>query len=304
MASRDGICCSPIRLAASAATHSRARVLVLVGAGVSATDRTQPTCKHIARVASGLMMAVVAYRCCGAGAVSMSGSDATDWRRISRLWRSVCCRCATCATRSHSARCGDGCLVGIVYSVLLVAWLTMDPLRSAAIMMLFGIGTTPAVLAGALGARAGLRWLGDTHVRYAAAAMLLVDGALTIAARGSSRIAACMWRIGCRSIAPSAESSRIDLHQRRVGAAPCSIGGMDTLADASLQFDADLIRRYDIAGPRYTSYPTAPHFHSRFGEASFAHTPWRATCPRRAISRCICTCLTATVHVSTAAACA
>ena len=39
--------------------------------------------------------------------------------------------------------------------------------------------------------------------------------------------------------------------------------------DTSPLFDADLIRRYDIAGPRYTSYPTAPHFHARFGEANY-----------------------------------
>ena len=32
-------------------------------------------------------------------------------------------------------------------------------------------------------------------------------------------------------------------------------------------FDAGLISRYDINGPRYTSYPTAPQFHERFGEA-------------------------------------
>ena len=31
-------------------------------------------------------------------------------------------------------------------------------------------------------------------------------------------------------------------------------------------FDAGLISRYDINGPRYTSYPTAPQFHQRFGE--------------------------------------
>lgn len=33
-----------------------------------------------------------------------------------------------------------------------------------------------------------------------------------------------------------------------------------------LIFDADLIKRYDTAGPRYTSYPTAVQFHDRFGE--------------------------------------
>jgi len=32
-----------------------------------------------------------------------------------------------------------------------------------------------------------------------------------------------------------------------------------------IRFDADLIRRYDRAGPRYTSYPTAVQFSDRFG---------------------------------------
>jgi len=32
-----------------------------------------------------------------------------------------------------------------------------------------------------------------------------------------------------------------------------------------LEFDKDLIRRYDKAGPRYTSYPTAVQFHEGFG---------------------------------------
>ncbi len=33
------------------------------------------------------------------------------------------------------------------------------------------------------------------------------------------------------------------------------------------QFDPALVARYDTSGPRYTSYPTAPHFHAGFGEA-------------------------------------
>lgn len=37
----------------------------------------------------------------------------------------------------------------------------------------------------------------------------------------------------------------------------------------AVQFDADLIRRYDKAGPRYTSYPTAVQFHSGFGERDY-----------------------------------
>jgi oxygen-independent coproporphyrinogen-3 oxidase len=35
-------------------------------------------------------------------------------------------------------------------------------------------------------------------------------------------------------------------------------------------FDADLLRRYDRPGPRYTSYPTAPQFKPGFGPAEFA----------------------------------
>lgn len=34
-------------------------------------------------------------------------------------------------------------------------------------------------------------------------------------------------------------------------------------------FDADLLRRYDRPGPRYTSYPTAPQFGPAFGDAAF-----------------------------------
>jgi oxygen-independent coproporphyrinogen-3 oxidase len=36
-----------------------------------------------------------------------------------------------------------------------------------------------------------------------------------------------------------------------------------------MQDDADLLLRYDVAGPRYTSYPTAPQFRSDFDEAQY-----------------------------------
>lgn len=39
--------------------------------------------------------------------------------------------------------------------------------------------------------------------------------------------------------------------------------------NASAIFDAALIRRYDRPGPRYTSYPTAPHFSPQFGEVNY-----------------------------------
>ncbi len=53
---------------------------------------------------------------------------------------------------------------------------------------------------------------------------------------------------------------------------------------ANARFDADFIARYDVDGPRYTSYPTAPQFHSSFGEASYravAHDSNADPIPRR-----------------------
>jgi len=45
---------------------------------------------------------------------------------------------------------------------------------------------------------------------------------------------------------------------------------MDTFSPAAgglaWTFDPDLLRRHDRPGPRYTSYPTAPHFHDGYGE--------------------------------------
>src|SRR5262245_33342194 len=37
--------------------------------------------------------------------------------------------------------------------------------------------------------------------------------------------------------------------------------------EGALQFDAATLRRYDKPGPRYTSYPTAPHFEPHFTAA-------------------------------------
>lgn len=53
---------------------------------------------------------------------------------------------------------------------------------------------------------------------------------------------------------------------------------------AAPQFDPALIARYDIAGPRYTSYPAAPQFHTGFGEADLrasAHASNEDPIPRR-----------------------
>ncbi|MCY1393555.1 Oxygen-independent coproporphyrinogen III oxidase [compost metagenome] len=39
----------------------------------------------------------------------------------------------------------------------------------------------------------------------------------------------------------------------------------------ALRWDADLIRRYDLAGPRYTSYPTALQFHEQVSSFDLLH---------------------------------
>jgi len=37
----------------------------------------------------------------------------------------------------------------------------------------------------------------------------------------------------------------------------------------TIEFDIELIKRYDVSGPRYTSYPTAVQFTEQFGEADY-----------------------------------
>jgi len=41
------------------------------------------------------------------------------------------------------------------------------------------------------------------------------------------------------------------------------------MMDQSLKFDIDLINRYDKAGPRYTSYPTALELHEGFTDEHY-----------------------------------
>lgn len=41
------------------------------------------------------------------------------------------------------------------------------------------------------------------------------------------------------------------------------------MSASSVELDPDLLRRYDTAGPRYTSYPTAREFSPDFGEAEY-----------------------------------
>ncbi|MBU2725923.1 radical SAM protein, partial [Acidithiobacillus ferridurans] len=51
-----------------------------------------------------------------------------------------------------------------------------------------------------------------------------------------------------------------------------------------LIFDPELIRRYDRPGPRYTSYPTAPHFREDFDERSLQGALDRSNASGRPLS--------------------
>ncbi len=51
-----------------------------------------------------------------------------------------------------------------------------------------------------------------------------------------------------------------------------------------LVFDPELIRRYDKAGPRYTSYPTAVQFHDGFAEADYRRIASATNDQRRPLS--------------------
>jgi len=84
---------------------------------------------------------------------------------------------------------------GFVYSVLLIAWLSLDPLRSAMTMGLFGLATMPALLAAGYGWSGALGVLGRTRARTATAVALLMMAALTVsgpwlAAHGGAHVAA------------------------------------------------------------------------------------------------------------------
>jgi len=49
-------------------------------------------------------------------------------------------------------------------------------------------------------------------------------------------------------------------------------------------FDPDILRRHDRPGPRYTSYPTAPHFHDGYGAGQFQAAIARSNASTRPLS--------------------
>ncbi|MEP6483146.1 MAG: sulfite exporter TauE/SafE family protein [Rudaea sp.] len=157
----------------------------LAGASVGAIGATllqfvaRPDIRDDLRVVSGIMMGVVAVSLLVRGRGMDFGIGNRVWKKLAPISR----RLLPVNNVAHAFAFGAvwGWMpCGLVYSVLLIAWLSMDPLRSAAIMLLFGLGTLPAVLAGSLGVSRGVRWLGNDNVRSAAAVVLFVMALLTI----------------------------------------------------------------------------------------------------------------------------
>ncbi|BCT93739.1 hypothetical protein LYSHEL_27660 [Lysobacter helvus] len=71
---------------------------------------------------------------------------------------------------------------GLVYTVLLLATVQQDAASGAATMLVFGLGTVPAMLIAAFGAHRLARFAALPHARYIAGAMLLLAAILTCAA--------------------------------------------------------------------------------------------------------------------------
>ena len=71
---------------------------------------------------------------------------------------------------------------GLVYSVLFVAALGVSAIYSAAIMLMFGLGTVPGVLIGAFGAGKAARFLGHKGLRSGVATMMMFFAVMTAGA--------------------------------------------------------------------------------------------------------------------------
>lgn len=80
---------------------------------------------------------------------------------------------------------------GFVYTVMMIAALEHDALRSAATMLAFGAGTAPAMFAVAFGARSAARFSAGNTGRRIAGAVLIGSAALTLFA--PQIVAAAPW---------------------------------------------------------------------------------------------------------------
>jgi sulfite exporter TauE/SafE len=127
------------------------------------------------RIASSVLLALAGFALLGIGHAPAERWGARLWVRIAPHARRLL------PVRHPAQALAFGALwgfmpCGFVYTVLLLSWLNLDPLRSAAIMLAFGLGTVPALLLVQWRVHAfqrSLQRLGPARLRTVAGAMLL-----------------------------------------------------------------------------------------------------------------------------------
>lgn len=132
------------------------------------------------RIATGAALAVAALAMLGLIKAPGPGLGRLLWPRIARLGRSLIP--VTNVPRAFAFGMLWGWMpCGLAYSMLLIAALTAQPLQSAAIMLAFGIGTLPAMLAAAWSAPWLAAWTSQRNVRNGAGVCLLLCAVAVIA---------------------------------------------------------------------------------------------------------------------------
>jgi sulfite exporter TauE/SafE len=150
----------------------------LAGAAIGWLDNDRVRIALRAATATAFVIgALVAF-----GAVRNPGAGATHriWSRIAPLGR----RLLPVSTFSRATTFGmlwGWMPCGFVYTVLIVATLSVDPIRGAATMAAFGVGTVPALLLGAFGAQRFAFAKAPRFLRSAAGSLLLASAMLTLA---------------------------------------------------------------------------------------------------------------------------
>jgi sulfite exporter TauE/SafE len=125
------------------------------------------------RIATGIALAMAALAMLGRIKAPGLGLGRLLWPRIARLGR----RLVPVASVPRAFAFGmlwGWMPCGLAYSVLLIAALAANPLQSAAIMLAFGLGTLPAMLAAAWSAPRLAAWSSRRSVRNGAGACLLL----------------------------------------------------------------------------------------------------------------------------------